>query len=72
MQPETEIETAMSLTEREKQVLSLANQGLSDYRIARKIEADPPSVTRSRRHGLAKLKKAKADLMWAQSLNLKF
>jgi DNA-binding CsgD family transcriptional regulator len=55
----------MSLTERERIVLQLANQGLSDYEIARKINADPPNVTRSRKNALRKIVLAKSDMDWA-------
>ena len=52
----------MSLTERERVILQLARQGLSDYRIARKINTDPPSVTRSRKNAHRKLTDAMTDL----------
>jgi DNA-binding NarL/FixJ family response regulator len=55
----------MSLTERERVILQLARQGLSDYRIARKINSDPPSVTRSRKNAQKKLLNAMTDLEWA-------
>jgi DNA-binding NarL/FixJ family response regulator len=56
----------MSLTERERTILQLARQGLSDYKIARKINTDPPSVTRSRKNAQKKLNEAKTDLDWAE------
>ena len=46
-------------------------QGLSDYRIARKINTDPPSVTRSRKNAHRKLKDAKTDLEWAERIGLR-
>jgi DNA-binding NarL/FixJ family response regulator len=51
-----------SLTEREPIVLQLAKQGLSDYRIARKINTDPTSVTRSLKNALGKSEKKKLTL----------
>jgi DNA-binding CsgD family transcriptional regulator len=62
----------MSLTEREREVLKLQSQGFSDYKIARRIGADPPSVNRSRKNATAKLRRMKQDLAWAQSLNVEF
>jgi FixJ family two-component response regulator len=56
----------MSLTERERIILELREQGLSDYKIARTISIDPPSVTRSRKNANRKLKEAKLDLRWAK------
>ena len=55
----------MNLTERERIILQLSRQGLSDYRIARKINTDPPSVTRSRKNAQRKLVSAAVDLDWA-------
>jgi DNA-binding NarL/FixJ family response regulator len=60
----------MSLTERERVILQLNRQGLSDYKIARKINTDPPSVTRSRKNAQKKLKRAKIDLEWAQKIGI--
>jgi DNA-binding NarL/FixJ family response regulator len=57
-----EIEAIMSLTERERMILQLAGKGLSDYKIARKINTDPPSVTRSRRTPTKNSKKQKQIL----------
>ena len=70
MHSEREIEAIMSLTERERVILQLARQVLSDYRIARKINTDPPSVTRSRKNAHKKLEEAKTDLEWAQRIGL--
>jgi DNA-binding CsgD family transcriptional regulator len=61
----------MSLTERERMILQLSGQGLSDYRIARKINTDPPSVTRSRKNANKKLNAAKTDLEWAEKIGLR-
>ena len=55
----------MNLTERERAILHLSGQGLSDYRIARKINTDPPSVTRSRKNANKKLVEAVTDIEWA-------
>jgi DNA-binding CsgD family transcriptional regulator len=60
----------MNLTERERAILRLAGQGLSDYKIARRINTDPPSVTRSRKNAMKKLGSALTDLQWAAQLNL--
>jgi DNA-binding CsgD family transcriptional regulator len=60
----------MSLTERERTILELHKQGLSDYRIARKINTDPPSVTRSRKNAHKKLQDAKTDLEWAEKIGI--
>jgi DNA-binding CsgD family transcriptional regulator len=72
MQTETEPKPVMSLTEREREILKLKSEGLSDYAIGRRIGADPPSVNRSRKNATEKLRKAQQDLAWAQGLNLKF
>jgi DNA-binding NarL/FixJ family response regulator len=60
----------MSLTERERVILQLHNQGLSDYKIARKINTDPPSVTRSRKNAQKKLQEAQTDLEWAKKIGV--
>jgi DNA-binding NarL/FixJ family response regulator len=60
----------MNLTERERKILQFAQQGLSDYKIARKINTDPPSVTRSRKNAHKKLEDAKADLEWAEKIGV--
>ncbi len=59
-----------SLTERERIILQLARQGLSDYKIARRINTDPPSVTRSRKNAQKKLVAAKTDLAWAEKIGV--
>jgi len=71
MHSKREIEVIMSLTERERVILQLARQGLSDYRIARKINTDPPSVTRSRKNAHKKLQDAKTDIEWAKKIGIK-
>ena len=60
----------MNLTERERIILLLARQGLSDYRIGRKINTDPPSVTRSRKNAHKKLLEAVTDLEWATRIGV--
>ncbi len=64
------MEVRMSLTERERMILQLARQGFSDYKIARKINTDPPSVTRSRKNAQKKLLEAITDLEWATRLGV--
>jgi DNA-binding NarL/FixJ family response regulator len=51
-------------------ILQFARQGLSDYRIARKINTDPPSVTRSRKNAYRKLVEAVTDLEWATKIGV--
>jgi DNA-binding NarL/FixJ family response regulator len=58
----------LALTEREKQILRLKADGISDYRIARKLKMETPNVTRSRKNALRKLERAKADLEFAEAL----
>ena len=60
----------MNLTEREQKILQLARQGLSDYKIARKINTDPPSVTRSRKNAHKKLVDAVTNLEWASRIGV--
>ena len=60
----------MSLTERERTILQLARQGLSDYKIARRINIDPPSVTRSRKNAQRKLIDATSDIGWAMKTGI--
>jgi DNA-binding NarL/FixJ family response regulator len=62
----------MNLTERERKILELSQQGLSDYKIARKINTDPPSVTRSRKNAQKKLLNAAIDLEWASKTGVSF
>lgn len=61
----------MNLTEKERLILRLAQQGLSDYKIARKINSDPPSITRSRKNAQKKLLEAVTDIEWASRLGIK-
>jgi len=60
----------MNLTERERSILQLAKQGLSDYRIARKMSMDPPPVTRSHKNAQRKLLKSVIDLEWATRIGV--
>ena len=53
-------------------ILQLARQGLSDYRIARKINTDPPSVTRSRKNAHKKLLEAVTALEWVTKIGISF
>jgi DNA-binding NarL/FixJ family response regulator len=61
----------MPLPEREKSILRLKADGVSDYKIARKLKMETPNVTRSRKNALKKLEHAKADLEFANGLECK-
>jgi DNA-binding NarL/FixJ family response regulator len=61
----------MALTERERQILRLHFEGLSDYRIAHKMKMEMPNVKRSRKNALKKIEQAKADLKFIEGLLLK-
>jgi transcriptional regulator len=58
----------MALTEREKAILKLKTQGLSDYKIARKLKVTAPNITRSRKTAFLKLERARADLDFVDKL----
>ncbi len=58
----------MALTERERQILRLHKEGLSDYRIAKQLRMETPNVTRSRKNALKKIERAKADLEFVKGL----
>jgi DNA-binding NarL/FixJ family response regulator len=60
----------MNLTERERRILQLANQGLSDYKIAHILKIDPPTVTKSHKNAQKKLAYAQADIKWATEAGL--
>jgi DNA-binding CsgD family transcriptional regulator len=60
----------MSLTAKERRILDLANQGLSDYKIARQLNLDPAVVTRSHKRAHKKLAKAQIDVEWATNIGL--
>jgi transcriptional regulator len=61
----------MVLTEREKAILRLKVDGVSDYKIARKLKMETPNVTRSRKNALKKLEHARADLEFIDGLKSK-
>lgn len=61
----------MALTERERKILQLNSEGLSDYQIAKKLKIETPNVYRSRKTALRKLDLARADLSFASSLKRK-
>jgi DNA-binding NarL/FixJ family response regulator len=58
----------LALTEREKAILRLKADGVSDYKIARKLKMETPNVTRSRKNALKKLEHARVDLEFANGL----
>ena len=58
----------MALTEREKAILRLKADGVSDYKIARKLKMETPNVTRSKKNALLKIDCAKADLEFVKGL----
>jgi|AGTN01.3.fsa_nt_gi Bacterial regulatory proteins, luxR family. len=58
----------MALTECEKTILRLEAEGVSDYRIARKLKMEIPNVIRSRKNALKKIKCAKANLAYIEGL----
>ena len=60
----------MSLTERERVILHLKTQGLSDYKIGRRMNSGPSSITRSRQNAHKKLKKAQIDMQYAQKIGI--
>jgi DNA-binding NarL/FixJ family response regulator len=60
----------MNLTEKERLILQLAQHGLSDYKIARKINSDPPSITRSRKNAHKKLRCAFRNIEWASKMGV--
>ena len=53
---------------REKAILRLKAEGVSDYRIARKLKMETPNVSWSRKNALKKLERAKADLEFVDGL----
>jgi transcriptional regulator len=58
----------MALTEREKAILRLKVEGVSDYKTARKLKMETPDVTRSKKNALKKLERARADLEFIDRL----
>jgi len=61
-------ESILALTEREKAILRLKTDGLSDYKIAHKLKMDTPKVTRARINALKKIEFARADLQFVDGL----
>ena len=60
----------MSFTEREKKILQLSSQGLSDYKIAKILKVTPPTITKSHKTARRKLANALADVKWAASMGI--
>jgi len=60
----------MSLTERERRILQLANQGLSDYKIALILKISPSTVSKSHKNARKKLANEQADIKWATETGL--
>lgn len=58
----------LALTEREKAILQLKTEGVSDYEIARKLRIETPNVRRSRKNAIKKIERAKADLEFVNGL----
>jgi transcriptional regulator len=58
----------MAWTERERQILRLHAEGLSDYKIAKKLRMEIPNVTRSRKNALQKIEHARTDLEFINAL----
>ena len=58
----------MALTERERQILRLHAEGLSDYRIARRLNIEMPNVKRSRKNAIKKIECARADIEFVAGL----
>jgi DNA-binding NarL/FixJ family response regulator len=52
----------LALTERERQILRLHIEGLSDYRIALKLNLEMSNVKRSRKNALKKIERAGLSL----------
>lgn len=61
----------LALTEREKQILRLKKDELSNYEIARKLKIDSGNLTRSRKTALHKIERAQADLDFALQVGVK-
>jgi DNA-binding NarL/FixJ family response regulator len=58
----------MALTERERKILQLNAEGLSDYQIAKKLKIETPNVYRARKTALRKLDRARDDLEFIDGL----
>jgi DNA-binding NarL/FixJ family response regulator len=61
----------MALTERERKILQLNSEGLSDYQIAKKLKIETPNVYRARKTAFRKLERARADLSFVDNLKRK-
>jgi DNA-binding CsgD family transcriptional regulator len=59
---------SLALTERERRILRLHAEGLSDYQIAKRLKIETPNVYRARKTALRKLERARLDLSFAESL----
>jgi DNA-binding CsgD family transcriptional regulator len=59
---------SLALTERERKILRLHAEGLSDYQIAKRLKIETPNVYRARKTALRKLERARLDLSFAESL----
>ncbi len=60
----------MRLTNRERRILELSNQGLSDYKIARLLKISPTLVGRTHKNAQKKLADAAKDIEWATKIGL--
>ena len=58
------------LTNFEREILVYSKRGLTDYKIARELSNNIPTVSRARKNALRKLKEAEEDLAWAKSLGI--
>ena len=56
---------------REKQILRLKADDLSDYEIGRRLRVDVANVTRSRLNAARKIERALADLEFAKQVGVK-
>jgi len=61
----------VALTERERKILRLKAEGLSDYQIAKKLKIETPNVFRARKAALRKMNQARADLSFIDELKRK-
>jgi transcriptional regulator len=59
---------SLVLTERERKILRLNAEGLSDYQIAKKLKIETPNVYRARKTALRKIDRARADLSFVDTL----
>ena len=61
----------MGLTERERAILRLRADGLSDYEVGRRLRVDVANVARSRLNAARKIERALADLEFSRSVGVK-